>query len=355
MISTPSPPPTLVIVNDVGLSSHHGSKMVTARLVDGFASRGFRVLAIPAGTSWRDHEEEIDRANVVVVNGEGTLHHSAPAAMELMAIAPYCQSRAIPVFLVNSVWQDNSRMMAQQAKSFSGCFVRESRSQQELATHGVTAEVVPDLVVGWPEKAGSDERSGLLVTDSVNLEDTGQLAKLAKKTPGAHFTTLHPAPGSPTDLATYPFRRLERRKGPGAWSEMRKRAYRLRGDLYQANRRRQGQQVDYSLDGFFEALSSSQLLITGRYHAVCMALVTRTPFFALGSNSHKVESMLDDAGLSHRLVDLGALREAGADQSGWDASDDSRAAAYCEAAKASQEQMFDRISQAATPSAGDSS
>jgi len=346
MVQPVTDSPTVVIVNDVGVSAHHGSKMVTARLVDGFVSRGFLVLTIPAGSSWRDHVEEIDRAGVVVVNGEGTLHHSAPAAMELMALAPYCHSRSIPVFLVNSVWQDNSRLMAQQAKSFSGCFVRESRSQAELAAHGVTAEVVPDLVLGWAGPQDAGERSGLLVTDSVNLADTGQLAKLAKKTPGATFTTLHPAPGSPIDYTEHGFTRLGQKTSPGVGAKLKKRLYRLRGDLYQANRRRRGLQVDYSLEGFFAALATSQLLITGRYHAVCMALVTRTPFFALESNSHKVESMLEDAGLAHRLVHLGALREAGAEMSAWGDDDERRAEAYCRTAVSAQKRMFDHISQA---------
>jgi len=347
-VTYPHPPtmPYIVVANDVGMAKHHGSKMVTARLVDELSARGFLAVTIPAGENWRDHTAFIDRAWAVVVNGEGTLHHSAPAAQQLLALAPYCQSRSIPVFLVNSIWQDNSSMMAQQAKSFTAVFVRESTSQKQLADAGVSSEVVPDLVIGW--KAAENQRvarNGVVMTDSVVLADTGQLAKAAQAT-GAVFTTLEPLEPEPLDYTDVAFVRLRAevtRSIKHLWRGVLRHAYRARGALLAKVRRWRGQQVEFSLDDFFTALRHSELLITGRFHAVCMAMVTGTPFLAPSSNSHKIEAMLEDAGLSHRVISSSVVREAVLMPPTWTDSEAEAVARYVGQATRAQKNMFDTI------------
>ena len=39
-------------------------------------------------------------------------------------------------------------------------------------------------------------------------------------------------------------------------------------------------------------------VVTGRFHTACMALLTKTPFLALNSNSWKIEALLKDVGLN---------------------------------------------------------
>lgn len=38
-------------------------------------------------------------------------------------------------------------------------------------------------------------------------------------------------------------------------------------------------------------IGQSRLVVTGRFHMVCACLLTKTPFVALKSNSHKIEGM----------------------------------------------------------------
>ena len=54
---------------------------------------------------------------------------------------------------------------------------------------------------------------------------------------------------------------------------------------------------------FLEALAQSSGVITGRFHMITLCLLTRTPFFALRSNSHKVEALLGALGMQARLFD----------------------------------------------------
>lgn len=344
--------PYIVVANDVGLARHHGSKMVTARLVNELSARGFDVVTIPAGENWRDHTDFVEGASAVVVNGEGTMHHSADAAKHLVSLAPYCQSRSVPVFLVNSIWQDNSAMMAQQAKSFAGVFVRESRSQKQLADAGVASEVVPDLVIGWRAPGGDTvARKGVVITDSVVLSDTHLLAKSAEAT-DAVFTTLEPPQPISVDYTDVAFTRLQ---SPvpvtlsGLWKGAVRRAYRARGALYATVRRWRGNQVEFSLEDFFTVLRHSELLITGRFHAVCMAMVTGTPFLAPVSNSHKIDAMLDDAGLGHRVISSSVVREAVLMPPTWTDSETEAVARYVGGATRAQKDMFDTIARHAHP------
>ena len=74
-----------------------------------------------------------------------------------------------------------------------------------------------------------------------------------------------------------------------------------------------------------------------------MCLLTGTPFLALTSNSHKVEGMLDDAGLSHRIVRPADIRAVLAHPPAWTADDAEKALAYVNKAKRGQRAMFKKI------------
>lgn len=52
---------------------------------------------------------------------------------------------------------------------------------------------------------------------------------------------------------------------------------------------------------FLNLLRRSEGVITGRFHLVTLCLVTGTPFYAIPSNTHKIEALLRQVGLSDRL------------------------------------------------------
>jgi polysaccharide pyruvyl transferase WcaK-like protein len=51
-------------------------------------------------------------------------------------------------------------------------------------------------------------------------------------------------------------------------------------------------------DAYLAELSARDMVVTGRFHAVCLAILTRTPFVAVKSNSWKIETLLRDIGLN---------------------------------------------------------
>jgi len=59
----------------------------------------------------------------------------------------------------------------------------------------------------------------------------------------------------------------------------------------------------HSQHSYMEALRRFALSVTGRFHALCFALLTGTPFVAVASNSWKMEAIITDAGLRRdRLI-----------------------------------------------------
>ena len=57
-----------------------------------------------------------------------------------------------------------------------------------------------------------------------------------------------------------------------------------------------------SYNDYIEEISNCRLIVAARYHSLCFALKTNTPFVAIRSNSHKIEGTLKDAGVCSSRV-----------------------------------------------------
>lgn len=344
---------TVVVLNDTAAIDHYGCKVVMKRIIDVVAGAGYEVKTVSVYSTWRVHRKLIDQSAGVIVNGEGTLHHSARRAQSLVAVAPYCAARGIPVFLINSVWQDNSDEMARQAGDFLLRFVRESRSEAQFASQGLSARTVPDLTLGWnyqPTKP-APERQGTVYTDAVGMPATDLLYRLFREDPApARYVTMTPPPGHRGDYSDFSSERLTPPFDETFATTVRlrlrhwiKRTLLIRGKAKNMVRSARGHLEMLPLDEFMATLESAQLVVSGRFHGICLCLLTGTPFLALTSNSHKVEGMLEDAGLSHRIVRPADARGVLAHPPAWTAEDAKKAKAFVTRAKRSQKAMFDDV------------
>ncbi len=348
---TPSTPrPHIVVLNDTAVIAHHGCKIVMKRILDQVPSWGVDVKTVSVYSDWRVFQKDIDSAIAVIVNGEGTLHHSADRGWRLVEVAPHCRQRGIPVFLINTVWQDNSQEMADMAADFLIRSVRESRSRQQMQTQGLDARMVPDLTLGFDYSADDRQRAGLLYSDAVGMPVTDLIFRLYRKRQDGLFISLEPPVESRDNYSTTVAERLE--PGPGsdlkrarqlARTRFFKKALIIRGKLKYWWRSRRGHIVERPVDDFMALLESSELVITGRFHVVCLCLVTGTPFLAVASNSHKVEGMLEDAGLSHRLVSPQKLGNMLDKPPVWSEEDSRLAADFVAMAREAQEALFSDI------------
>lgn len=344
--------PLLVILNDTAVIPHHGCKVVMKRIVDFFGERGYRMVTVSVYSDWHIYEDIVAEATAVIVNGEGTIHHSAPRGKVLTEVAPFCRERGIPVFLVNSVWQDNSDEMAQNARAFDRVWVRESFSHKQLAARGVEASTVADLTVGWAygRSTPAPLRSGTVFTDAVGMPVTDQLHSLAQANPESRFVTLTPPPGSRGEYGLYEFERLRPRWRKFFLRTLRSKVIRfiklaliVRGKLIYRSRLARGTLEEYAINDFMGLLERTQLVVTGRFHVVCLCLVTGTPFIAVASNSHKIEGMLHDAGLTDRIVSSSQLDQWLRSPAPWTDAHTRAAREFVESATRAQEDMFETI------------
>lgn len=86
----------------------------------------------------------LDRADLVIVNGEGSLHHDR--RNDLVSIAD-----KYPSVLVNSLFQENKKIDAEALSKFKDIRVRESFSLAEVNRLGVAnAKVMPDVIFTAP-------------------------------------------------------------------------------------------------------------------------------------------------------------------------------------------------------------
>lgn len=276
------------IVNDTAGKGHYGCDLVMTRLREELTrAGGTEVWSHPVGVDWQPLEQQLlahPPADVVIVNGEGSIHHSAtrPRARYLPAIGPFAKDRLrARSFLINATICDIEQSVADDLNAFDAIFVRDHGSQRALAEYGLASRVVADLTVGARlQLAGA--RKGIGVTDSVLGEAAADLAKLAIQN-GWNSQVMHD--------------RKRARSGTGLWSRfgLGKRS----GDF----------------ESFARFLSSHELIVTGRYHTVTMCIATRTPFVALESNTPKISWFLDDVfGSKRRLIETSALQSLSVEQ-----------------------------------------
>lgn len=191
-----------------------------------------------------------ENADVVLVNGEGTMHHSSKGYKQKMELLKKAQFDRKKTVLLNSVWEQNDNAYDEVLKNLNAIIVREEKSQRDLfSRHKISSDVCMDLSYFCPVKDTTDSKVALKeeirITDFYSEEFGGWVRYSA---------------GS---RSKYPY--LDMKKF--GWSD------------------------------FVSILNNTEFLITGRHHAVFASCKAKTPFIALESNSHKISGFVEMAGL----------------------------------------------------------
>ena len=123
MTSTP-PLRRVAVFNDTRTAGHYGCEIVMQQLVSGLRARRVEpVWFHPVRSDWRERPDAIPRKpeiDAIVVNGEGSIHHSAtrPRAVYLSQLAAFAQDTlGVPAYLVNA-GIDTGRPLTAQSDSF---------------------------------------------------------------------------------------------------------------------------------------------------------------------------------------------------------------------------------------------
>lgn len=285
-----------LLVNDASLAGHHGSCLVTEQIKALACRTG---IVVTTGWDWESilaiFQDQPKLFDIVIVNGEGSIHDNSKAARRISSLAPELAAKGVPAYLVNATIGGCSAHVLHGLGAYRARFVRDSASQAELALAGLNSEVVADLVLTAtiaPQLKKTIEP--LLLTDLSDEAKTARLIGLKQRWHGSTIITFRSPPprpvrGSSTRALTYGFKRaIASTATLSPWS------LRYAGAL----------QTREKLVDIFTSCSG---LIAARYHAVCLALILRVPFLALESNTGKTGALLRDVGLQARCVDFDLL------------------------------------------------
>lgn len=258
-----------------------------AELAAALAETGLPAPRMRPGLAWRSVSDECLAAGLVLINGEGALHHGRPAVADVVELAKLRGAK--PTVLLNTSWFDNPPELARALAAFAIVSARESASAARIAADGPPLRVVPDLAIRHALRSGLRWRGGgpVMVSDSTKPPLTRRLRALARQ---RHWDYL-PALAFPETPR------------PGAKSrKIRRRAKLARvlgplGRFLVSPRYHAHAAGTARTDDYLARLAASGGVITGRFHTVCFALAMRVPFLAVGSNTPKIEAILSDAGL----------------------------------------------------------
>lgn len=279
----------IAIFNDTSVSQHFGCTAVMISLTKALEQRNVQIAyRWPVAVDWQFFAAELKSISIdaIIVNGEGSIHHSLERARarQLCALGPYAKEHlGVPAFLLNASIQDLEETEIENLRSFQMISVRESRSQAYLASFGIKSTVAGDLSFSTAQP-NQRSRTGLLVTDSVYMSVSKELANFAN----TNNTSFTPMRSKHTIIS-----RLKR-KLIGSPSP----------PLYE----RINPSLEEELTKFLNEICGAELVVTGRFHSVCLSLLAQTPILAVPSNTDKISAILEDAlGNTDRLISIDDL------------------------------------------------
>jgi hypothetical protein len=304
-------------------------------LEEGLARRGLSVSAwSPLRHDWtRDRAilDALPAARLVIINGEGTLHHGTQHGERLLSVVDHPAAHGVPVALINALWQENPAGWGAWVDKLALVSVRDGRSAAALSrVTRASVRVVPDLTLVECIPV-ADRRHGIVFGDSVQRSMASLLAQLAQER-GDHLVPMLSA-----------FKGTKGRSRFGRWWNARRGAALATAE--------DGAYPHLALDqdeaSHAARVAGAELVVTGRFHGVCFAMAAATPFVALSSNSWKVAALIEDAGLaSWRCAapdDVPSLLAQGVDQLGWTTEEAASLEAFLEHAAARAEALFDDL------------
>lgn len=328
--------PRVVLLNDTDVDGYHfGCSRVMSTINGKLSDRGITPIgSVAVSLNWQDnHTDLVNSADVLVINGEGTLHHGSRKGRWLLEAAQSVKARGGRVALINALWQENPADWADLIRDVDILSCRDSRSAAEMRKAvGRDVRMIGDLSLANPIAQNASDRNGILFGDSVHAKITTKLAELASDTPDAELV-----PVTSSLKFVSPDLSGIRRSLRSAYSKQKQKAFLSRNP----KARFVSNEADY-----LGLVSQKSLSVTGRFHAVCLAISTQTPFIAISSNSWKIEALIEDIGLSHeRIMQQAGLKSADLLASQWSFSDKEANNIYERLAKwrSDTDALFDEI------------
>jgi hypothetical protein len=241
---------------------HCGSAAVTAELRSWFSGHDVTTIPTPKpGTDFGTITESAKGFDLVVLNGEGTLHHDSPVALAWLGVIRAVAGMGIPTAVVNASWYEMRRPEALEAlRAARLVSVREIRSARHLAGRDLDVYLHPDLSTAYLVPRISPTLRKPLSTYRLGRYWQGRRGGTVSAA-GMEFPSyLSHDPTSPAEVP--------RSSDPRAF-------------------------VDFAAG----LASGDAVLYTGEFHAYCAAVAVAAPVVAFPGNTPKIEGMAEMLGV----------------------------------------------------------
>lgn len=286
----------IAIINDTRVTSHYGCMLVMENLLTLLGKNNVEVVWTWAvSIDWRKHKNKLMKkpaVDAIIVNGEGTIHHSKDRKFAKALAEFACFSNDIlktPSYLINSTLYKNNAKEYQKLNDYRAIYVRDKGSLQELEDHNLTGKYVPDLTFAKNKREYPEllPMRNAVVIDSAIKQDNPVLESFAEKNKIPFKSMIVARPGNAKFL-----------RSP--------RPYAKNIIKYL----KQDRKISRSPSAYINYLRDNRLVVTGRYHTVSMCLKNKIPFVAIDSNTPKIRYLLNDAlGKTDRNIKITELSE----------------------------------------------
>jgi polysaccharide pyruvyl transferase WcaK-like protein len=286
----------LLVLNDTRFEQHHGCSRVM-NCIDFYANKYAKnVEYLSLNEDWQTSEsakQKIIFADIIIVNGEGTIHHNAQRGLSLIKVASFAKHYQSKCYLINMTYQENPQFYCEYLKDFEAIYVRESYSYNELKALNIDSRVVADLTFSFEPSQKKDSSSNqIVITDSVITSITQSLIKKFVSDHNTLFSSIFNYNTTKTSKLTFTSRVVNVIKNNNYKTLLNKfRSYffdECHKDLWV---------IQHCHTDYASFLSQAEVVLCGRFHAMTICLNNEIAFLAIESNSHKISGTLADIGL----------------------------------------------------------
>jgi len=276
----------ILIVNDTRNENHHGCSRVMNCIDRNLMTRGFLDIDyIPLLFQWsvyEDTKKKIMQSDLLIINGEGTVHGDADHVNMLLNIIPFARSYNVPVIIINATIFNLKSKNLEKLLYANMIYVRDKESSNYLTKYDIISRYCPDLTFWKTNETYNDvERKKIGITEGFNFKPNLNIIKKNKFNQISVFNTKQA-------FYSYSFIRrfVESTIVHKVFFKKNKNIISIENHIK-----------------FLQLLNEFKFIITGRYHVVCFCLYLRIPFKYVNSNTPKITSLLNDVGL-----DIGKFR-----------------------------------------------
>ena len=186
----------ILVLNDTRSENHHGCSRVMNAIDRNLFVRGFKdICYFKLMLRWdldEDSKRKLLQTDLLIINGEGTLHGNLPHVQSLLNVIKFAKSYGVTVALINATLFNLSQESITKLGEVDYLFVRDKASMKLMELNDIKTFYCPDLALWDPfpirEKV---PRSGSAMSDghgSLRLISREEMSSPLKNSTGSIST-----------------------------------------------------------------------------------------------------------------------------------------------------------------------